>query len=86
MLIKKISFRSSYSLLSQVWVISIPANYHQEEWGQNEFFDSSLGFVNTFIWLLVVIGFMRKADDAHSIQSTWSCYCLDQFLTQILNT
>ena len=29
---------------------------------------------------------MHEADDAYSIQSTWSCYWLDQFLTLTLNT
>ena len=29
---------------------------------------------------------MHEADDAYSIQSTWSCYWLDQFLTLALNT
>ena len=28
---------------------------------------------------------MHEADDAYSIQSTWSCYWLDQFLTLALN-
>ena len=30
-------------------------------------------------------GVMHEADDAYSIQSTWSCYWLDQFLTLALN-
>ena len=46
----------------------------------------SLGFVNTFVWLLVVTVVMHEADDAYSIWSTWSCYWLDQFLTLALNT
>ena len=29
---------------------------------------------------------MHEADDAYSIQSTWSCYWLDQILTLALNT
>ena len=28
---------------------------------------------------------MHEADDAYSIQSTWACYWLDQFLTLALN-
>ena len=48
--------------------------------------DLSFGFVNTFIRLLVVTGVRHEADDAYSIQNTWSCYWLDQFLTQALNT
>ena len=28
---------------------------------------------------------MHEADDAYSIQSTWSCYWLDPFLTRALN-
>ena len=28
---------------------------------------------------------MHEGDDAYSIQSTWSCYWLDQFLTLALN-
>ena len=51
--------------------------------------DLSLGFVTwiclNFNWLLAVTGVMRKADDAYSIRSTWSCYWLDQFLTLALN-
>ena len=31
------------------------------------------------------MGVMHEADDAYSIQSTWSCYWLDQFLTLALN-
>ena len=31
-------------------------------------------------------GLMYEADDAYSIQSTWLCYKLDQFLTLALNT
>ena len=40
------------------------------------YMDLSLGFV----WA------MYEADDAYSIQSTWSCYWLDQFLTLAFNT
>ena len=36
--------------------------------------------------MLAVMGVMHEADDAYSIQSTWSCYWLDQFLTLTLNT
>ena len=32
-----------------------------------------------------VTGVMHEADDAYSIWSTWSCYWLDQFLTQALD-
>ena len=37
-------------------------------------------------WFLAVTGVMHEADDAYSIQSTWSCYWPDQFLTLALNT
>ena len=51
--------------------------------------DLSLGFVTWIClnlnWLLAVTGVMHEADDAYSIQSTWSCYWLDQFLTLALN-
>ena len=33
-----------------------------------------------------MMGVMHEADDAYSIQSTWSCYWLDQFLTLVLST
>ena len=35
--------------------------------------------------LLAVMGVMHEADDTYSIQSTWSCYWLTQFLTLALN-
>ena len=51
--------------------------------------DLSLGFVTWIClnlnWLLAVTGVMHEADDAYLIQSTWSCYWLDQFLTLALN-
>ena len=37
-------------------------------------------------WLLAVTSVIHEADDAYSIQSTCSCYWLDQFLTLALNT
>ena len=46
----------------------------------------SLGFVNTFIWMLVVMCVMHEDEDPYSIQGTWSCYWLDQFHTLALNT
>ena len=53
------------------------------------YMDLSLGFVTWIClnlnWLLAVTGFMHGADDAYSIQSTWLCYWLDQFLTLALN-
>ena len=36
--------------------------------------------------MLAVTGVMHEADDAYSIQSTFSCYWQDQFLTLALNT
>ena len=53
------------------------------------YMDLSLGFV-TWICLhlnrlLAMTGVMHEADDAYSIQSTWWCYWLDQFLTLALN-
>ena len=52
--------------------------------------DLSLGFVTWIClnlnWLLAVTGVMHETDDAYSIQSTWSCYWQDQFLTLALNT
>ena len=35
---------------------------------------------------IAVTGVRHEADDACSIQSTWSCYWLDQFLTLAFNT
>ena len=53
------------------------------------YMDLSLGFVTWIClnlnWLLAVTGVMHEADDAYSIQSTWSCYWLDQFLTLALS-
>ena len=53
------------------------------------YMDLLLGFVTWIClnlnWLLAVTGVMHEADDAYSIQSTWSCYWLDQFLTLALN-
>ena len=53
------------------------------------YMDLSLGFVTWIClnlnWLLAVTGVMHGADDAYSIQSTWLCYWLDQFLTLALN-
>ena len=53
------------------------------------YMDLSLRFVTWIClnlnWLLAVAGVMHEADDAYSIQSTWSCYWLDQFLTLALN-
>ena len=50
------------------------------------YMDLLLGFVTWIClnldWLLAV---MHEADDAYSIQSTRSCYWLDQFLTVALN-
>ena len=39
-----------------------------------------------FIWLRFVTGVRNEADDACSIQSTWSCYWWVQFLTLSFNT
>ena len=58
------------------------------------YMDLSLGFVTWICHLdlsklkLIVSSdgcVMHEADDAYSIQSTWSCYWLDQFLTLALN-
>ena len=53
------------------------------------YMDLSLGFVTWIClnlnWLLAVTGVMHEADNAYSIQSTWLCYWLDQFLTLALN-
>ena len=35
---------------------------------------------------LAVMGVIHEADDTYSIQRTWSCYWLDQFLILALNT
>ena len=52
--------------------------------------DLSFGFVAWICLnldsLLAVTGVLDEADNAYSIQSTWSCYWLDQFLTLALNT
>ena len=38
-----------------------------------------------FILLPVVMGITHEADNTSSIWSTWSCYWLDQFLSQVSN-
>ena len=39
-----------------------------------------------FIWMLVVMDVIHEANDAYSIQGTWSCYWPDQFRTLAFNT
>ena len=48
------------------------------------YIDLSLGFVY-LNRLLAVTGVMYEANETYSIQSTWSCYWLDQFLKLALN-
>ena len=31
-----------------------------------------------------VMGVVHEEDNAYSIQSTWSCYCLDQYTCQVI--
>ena len=48
--------------------------------------DLSFGFVNSLICWLVVMSGMHNADETYSIQSTWLCCWLYQFITLALNT